>query len=120
MRVGLTLARGIGAISLSAAVVAACASGGGEDGSKSGLNGSVANGTGGSLVIGNPSGGMGGSIAINDPATGNPVLTTCEKTTDCAAGDVCVLTEGGGFCSPNGGTCTAAGNECVNDTYCCL
>jgi hypothetical protein len=105
---------------LSAAVVAACSAGGGKDGSKSGLNGSGANGTGGSLVIGNPSGGMGGSIGINDPTTGNPVLTTCENTSDCAPGDVCVLTESGGFCSPNGGACTAAGNECVNDTYCCL
>ncbi len=67
-------------------------------------------------------GGTGGTgIVVNGGGTtGNPVLTTCTKTADCDKSGVCVTTRMGGLCSPNGGPCTAAGKECVNDTYCCL
>ncbi len=109
---------------MSGALIAACSAGGGNKGAGGGKGGSSSTGSksgmGGSLIIDLPGGGSGGSVMVN-PGDGNPVLTTCTKTSDCTDG-VCVLTEMGGLCSPNGGACTTedAKTKCVNDTFCCL
>jgi hypothetical protein len=119
MRSAFGLARGIVAILTGCAIAAACSAVGSNKG-KTGQNagGGQGSGVGGDLNLG--SNASGGTVNVNDPDSGNPLLTSCSRGSDCAAGDVCVLTESGGLCSPNGGACTASGNECVNDSYCCL
>jgi len=108
------------------AVAAACSAGNGAKNGVNGTSGSGAKtGTGGGITLGGGSGGSPGIGGLNTSGgtgggNGNPVLATCMKTSDCDKDSVCVLTAAGGLCSPNGGACTATGNECVNDTYCCL
>jgi hypothetical protein len=120
MRFGFNVARGIGAILVSAAVAAACSAGGGGKNGPGGTGTGASSNTGGSPVI-NTGGTIGTIVGGGSGGSdGNPMLVTCSKTSDCDKSSVCVLTPSGGLCSPNGGTCTAAGNECVNDTYCCL
>jgi hypothetical protein len=109
---------------VSGALIAACSAGGANKGVGGGKGGGSSTGSksgmGGGLIIDVPGGGTGGSLTVN-PNDGNPVLTTCTKTSDCTDG-VCVLTDMGGLCSPNGGACTAedAKTTCINDTFCCL
>ncbi|MDF3068915.1 MAG: Rhs-family protein [Polyangiaceae bacterium] len=109
MRFGLSLARGLAAISICSAVAGACSAG--SSGGKGGPTPSGSNGSGGGSAIIDP--GSGGS-------TGNPTLNKCTQARDCGTGEVCVLLPTGGLCSADGGPCTAAGNECNNDTFCCM
>lgn len=121
MRFGLSLLRGLAAISICSAVAGACSAGGDGSGGKGPNGGNTAgNASGGSIPVLD---GVTGGSAVIDPGTGgttgNPTLNKCTKTTECGTGEVCVLTPNGGLCSPNGGDCSDPNTKCQNDTFCC-